>query len=233
MFLQALILAFGLWASTPTDTLGNGTAIPEWENADALAAGHRDVWSDVLASLDVDAKECEAIVFPELLRYNRIKDGVEHAVLLAPYIQGGTKAANFSVGMFQMKPSFAEEVEAAWMQSPLRHKYGLYFNLSGSKDARKKRIERLGNEQWQCVYLAVFVRMMLEREPSLAKMSAWERVGLLATAYNYSFTASIEQLQERMKQQTFHLDFIKSKSTVCYSYADLAVQRFKELEPTE
>ncbi len=216
MFIQALIAALAVLAAVPS----------EWKEAERLADGHRGGWKEVFESLDVDTDECEAVIFPELMRYGRVRDGIEYGVLLAPYIKRGVEGADFSVGMFQMKPSFAEQVEQAWMRSGLRHEYGLYFVLEDSEDVRRKRVERLGDERWQCVYLAVFVRLMMEREPSLLRMTSEERVGILATAYNYSFTAPMEELRRRMEQKTFHLDFIKSKNTVCYSYASLAVTRF-------
>ncbi len=206
-----------------------GAPVPEWEDAAVYASEHRGRWCEVFQSLEADCAECEAIVFPELLRYNRLKDGVETAVLLAPYVRKGAESANFSVGIFQMKPSFAEQVEKAWMRSGMRHEYGLYFNTEDSREVRRKRVERLADEQWQCVYLAVFVRLMLEREPSLAEMSASGRVRLLATAYNYSFTAPVDELRKRSRKKTFHLDFVKTKNTVCYNYAGLAEEHYKEL----
>ncbi len=220
MFIQTLIAAFAVLAVVPS----------EWKDAERLAEGHRSVWNEVFESLGVDARECEAVIFPELMRYNRVKDGIEHGVLLAPYIRKGVEGADFSVGMFQMKPSFAEQVEEAWMRSGMRHEYGLYFILDDSEDVRRRRVERLGDESWQCVYLGIFVRLMMEREPSLLQMSAEDRVALLATAYNYSFMAPMDQLEKRRRQETFHLEFIKSKKTKCYSYGELAVRRFKELE---
>ncbi len=217
MFIQALALALCISAVPPG-----------WEAAERLAEGHRNVWNEVFESLDVDAGECEAVIFPELMRYDRVKDGIEYGVLLAPYIRKGVAGADFSVGMFQMKPSFAEQVEQAWMRSGMRHEYGLYFVLSDNEDVRRKRVERLGDERWQCVYLGIFVRLMMEREPSLSSMAPEERVALLATAYNYSFTASMDELRRRMTRKTFHLDFLKSDKTTFYSYAELAVERHKQ-----
>ncbi len=219
MFIQALVLALCL------------SAVPSgWEAAEGFAERHRDVWNEVFESLDVDTDECEAVIFPELMRYNRVKDGIEHGVLLAPYIKKGVEGADFSVGMFQMKPSFAEQVEEAWMRSGLRHEYGLYFILDDSEDVRRRRVERLGDERWQCVYLGIFVKLMMEREPSLLQMSPEDKVEILATAYNYSFAASLAQLEKRRRQKTFHLDFIKSKKTTCYSYAWLAAKRYNNLK---
>ncbi len=221
MFIQTL--AFLMALCSPSLPSG-------WEEAERLAGEHRDVWNEVFESLNVDPRECEAVVFPELMRYDRVKDGIEHGVLLAPYIRKGVEGADFSVGMFQMKPSFAEQVEAAWMENGMRYEYGLYFILSDSEDARRRRVERLGDERWQCVYLGIFVKLMMEREPSLAEMPPQDRVALLATAYNYSFTAPLEQLRSRMSQKTFHLDFMKSDKTTFYSYASLAAKRYKQLK---
>ncbi len=221
MIAQAFIATIGL-ATATVPTLG-------WEEAVRLADESRAEWTEVWRTLDVDATVCEAIVFPELLRYNRLQDNVELAALLALYVRGGTEAANYSVGKFQMKPSFAEEVERAWMRSSLRHTYRLYFDLHDGKPQRSKRVERLRDERWQCVYIALFVRLLLEREPSWTNLEADSRIRLLATAYNYRFTASTEELKRRQGQKHFHLDLFRTKATTCYSFAELVARRYKEL----
>ena len=58
-----------------------------------------------------DAAFMQAIVFPELMLYNSVKDDIESESLRVLYVQFGKAYADFSVGPFQMKPSFAEEVE--------------------------------------------------------------------------------------------------------------------------
>ncbi len=231
MLLQAVGLCAALLTATP-ETVGTEPtdSIPGWKDAAGLAAGCREMWDSVFKSLDADSSECEAVIFPELLRYNKIRDGVEQTVLLVPYVQKGREGADYSVGMFQMKPSFAEQLEEAWMESPLSRKYALFFDLSDRKEVRRRRVERLADDEWQCVYLAMFVRLMLEREPSLGRMVPAERVSLLATAYNYSFKASLESLAVKSREKSFHLDFIRSKKTICYSYASLAARRLDELE---
>ncbi len=218
MFIQTLVLSLACF-------FAGEVPLSEWDEAARLAGEHEAVWTEVFESLDVDPRECVAVVFPELMRYSRVRDGIEHGVLLAPYIRKGVDGADFSVGMFQMKPSFAEQVEAAWMRSGLRYEYELYFALQDTEDVRRRRVERLGDERWQCVYLAVFVRLVLEREPSMLNMKPEERVALLATAYNYSFTASLDELESSRDMKTFHLDFIRTGKTSLYSYAELAVRR--------
>ena len=204
----------------------------DWRWAAEDAACRRVEWGEVFASLDADGTECEAVIFPERLRYSRLKDGMEQAALHVLYVQGGKESANFSIGVFQMKPSFAEEIEAAWMSSPMRHVYKLYFDIQNNRESRRRRIKRLTDERWQCVYLAIFVRLMQDREPSLKTLSPEERVRLLATAYNYSFTASMDVLRQQQDRKTFHLDLLPSRKTVCYSYADIAAEWYNNLKST-
>ncbi len=230
MSLQALILALMLLAASPAEA-GSPRShalllAPEWEQAAQRAKERRAAWREVFESLEADPAECEAVVFPELLRYSRVQDGVEQAALLALYVQGGKAKADFSVGMFQMKPSFAEQVETAWMHSPLRHAFKLYFDTADNREQRSRRIRRLADERWQCVYLAVFVRLLMEREPSLATLPAGERVRLLATAYNFSFTAPLGELRLRQSRKTFHLDLLPSWKTTYYAYAGIAAEWF-------
>src|SRR5690349_1204457 len=63
------------------------------------------------ARYEVPPKEIKAIIFPELIRYNAVFDALEIESLKFLYVSEGTDYANFSVGFFQMKPSFAEMVE--------------------------------------------------------------------------------------------------------------------------
>lgn len=228
MYLQALILV--LMLCVPVGSKARSYARQfgsEWRRAAERVEQHRAAWQEVFGTLDVDAAECEAIVFPEQLRFSRLQDGMEQAALLGLYVTGGREKANFSIGLFQMKPSFAEQVEAAWMKSPMRHAYRLYFDLTDNREQRQRRLERITDERWQCVYLALFVRLMDEREPSLKELPGDERIRLLATAYNMSFTAPLEELQRSKHRRTFHTDLLATKRTRYYEYAGIAAEWYK------
>lgn len=201
----------------------------EWKKAAQRIEEHRPQWQEIFESLDADVLECEAIIFPEQLRYSRLKNGMEEGATIALYVKGGTQAANFSVGYFQMKPSFVEEVEAAWMKSPLRHKYKLYFDVRDSQSSRQKRLKRLLDVQWQCVYLGMFYRLVMERIPELEELSGRERVIIMATAYNRDFDASLEQLQLMREDYMFHTDIFPSENTEYYSYGEISAQWYSEI----
>ncbi len=218
-----LSLALPLWGQPYAEKLGD-----DWRQAAKRVEERRKTWKEVFRSVNVEPTECEAIIFPEQLRFSRLQDGMEQAALHGLYVGGGKERANFSIGIFQMKPSFVEQVEEAWMKSPLRHKYGLYFDLKDHREQRRRRLERMQDEQWQCIYLALFVRLMDERLPQLIGMSKNERVRLLATAYNMSFNASLSELQAAKHRKTFHLDLFASKGTEYYEYAGIAVEWYHQ-----
>ncbi|WP_455620998.1 hypothetical protein [Parabacteroides sp.] len=231
MRVQALILALALCVPIGSQARNYARQFgSDWSRAAERVERHRAAWEEVFSTLDVDATECEAIVFPEQLRFSRLQDGMEQTALLGLYVTGGKEKANFSIGLFQMKPSFAEQVEAAWMKSPSRHTYRLYFDLTDNREQRRRRLERITDERWQCVYLALFVRLMDEREPSLKELPGEERIRLLATAYNMSFTASLEELQQSKHRKTFHTDLLASRKTRYYEYAGIAVEWYKTIQ---
>lgn len=234
IYISVLLLAIPLSAITaPQENLQDKELEKafgkEWKKAAERVQQHREQWREIFESVDADVLECEAIIFPEQLRYSRLQNGMEEGATIALYVKGGTGAANFSVGYFQMKPSFVEEVERAWMKSPLRHKYKLYFDMSDSQASRSKRLERLLNEQWQCVYLGMFYRLVRERIPELEELSGRERVIIMATAYNRDFDAPLEQLQLMREDYMFHTDIFPSENTEYYSYGEISAQWYSEI----
>lgn len=146
MYLQTLI--FTLLLSVLSSLTGNTESYTElfgsyWNRATEKIAERRAVWNEVFLALDTETTECEAVIFPEQLRYSRLQNSMEQAALWSLYVRGGKQKANFSIGLFQMKPSFVEEVETAWMKSPLRHEYKLYFNCNDNNEVRRRRLQRL------------------------------------------------------------------------------------------
>lgn len=198
----------------------------DWKDANRYVCEHDAAWRQEFDFFDVDSRVAEAVVFPELIRYSMWKDEIERAAVNGLYISKGREGADFSIGRFQMKPSFAEEVEQAWNTSPLAKEHGFLFNLADNNEARRSRVRRLSTEEGQCRYLAIFIRLQLLRLPQLQKVSLEEQVRLLATAYNRSFSASWQSLCKMQHECHYHTDVIKTSSTRLYCYADIAAQWF-------
>ena len=115
----------------------------EWKEAEKYITGQKEIWMVIFSEFGLRAKLAEAVVFPELIRYSALQDFIETTAVKVLYLQGGTRGADFSIGRFQMKPSFAEALERDWMQTALRHEYELYFDLADNVYARRTRIRRL------------------------------------------------------------------------------------------
>ena len=204
----------------------------DWTAAARYVSEHHEEWRQTFDLFEVDARLAEAIVFPELIRYSMWQDEIERAAVNGLYVRGGKDAANFSIGRFQMKPSFAEEVERAWNQSPLAQQYGFSFNLGNNAEARRSRLRRLGTEEGQCRYLALFIRLLQERHPRLMQLTKKEQLRFLATAYNWSFTASWDEIVKMQQARRYHTDVIRTRSTRMYCYADIAVSYWLSAAPT-
>ena len=131
----------------------------DWTEAERYVREHHEDWEKEFDIFGVDSRMAESIIFPELIRYSMWQDEIERAAVNGLYVSKGKDGANFSIGRFQMKPSFAEEVERAWNVSLLAQEYGFSFNLADNAEARRSRIRRLGTEQGQCRYLAIFIRL--------------------------------------------------------------------------
>ena len=198
----------------------------DWDAAVRFVKEHHEEWRQEFDLFGVDCHVAEAVVFPELIRYSKWQDEIERAAVNGLYVTKGREGADFSIGRFQMKPSFAEEVEQAWNHSSLSKEYGFVFNLQPNNEARRSRIRRLSTMQGQCRYLAIFIRLLQQRHPQLSQLPAKEQVRFLATAYNRSFTASYEQIRMMQHERHFHTDVIKTRRTRLYVYADIAASFF-------
>lgn len=203
-----------------------------WTGAIAYAEDHRAAWDSVFARYEVDSLMAQAIIFPELVRYSAFRDRIEKATMRRLYAHGGSEKGNFSIGVFQMKATFAERLETLWMQTDYPERYDLHFDLRDDIHIRKARLERLCSVDWQCVYLAMFMRLVPDLYPQSRKLDAEGRVAFLSTAYNYSFTVPYDKIMHERTIPRYHTDFVASERTVYHSYADIALARYRMLVPT-
>ncbi len=201
----------------------------EWKEAEQFVYTHHQEWTTIFKEFGVNDRMAEAIVFPELIRYSKWQDEIEKAAVNGLYILRGASGADFSIGHFQMKPSFAEEVEQAWNQSARAQEYGFTFNLQQNAEARRSRIRRLSTTEGQCRYLALFVLLQQERHKELLQLTPQEQVRHLATLYNRCFSASWDTVVRLTSTRHFHTDIIATRQTVRYCYSDIAAEAYRKL----
>jgi hypothetical protein len=147
------------------------------------------------------------VVFPEMLRYTLWRDMLETKALELLYVQGGSKAADFSIGWFQMKPSFAEKIEQNIIINTglcLKCKQLVHFTslLSDTVNIRRERVARLKVFQWQLWYLAAFIAINTARFDSL-EIPKENNLKLLAAANNRGMDRSINDLTTFVQTKTF------------------------------
>ncbi|MDX1903340.1 MAG: hypothetical protein SFU27_04205 [Thermonemataceae bacterium] len=153
-----------------------------------------------------------SVVFPEILRYNTFSNDAEVHLLRALYIRWGATYANFSVGNFQMKPSFAESID---------------FQKGKSKPQTEKEreevLKRLLSMEGQIQYLRDFWDIMFKKYPELSKLKPEAQVVFLASAYNYGFLAPKKDIENWATQKAFP-DGKKAK--IRFSYAEISKDFF-------
>jgi hypothetical protein len=170
-----------------------------------------------------------AVAFPELIRYNYFKDFLESGALELRYVDHGPKAADFSIGHFQMKPSFVESLE-----DYLRlHEKDLapYLHLSqypqtDLKQQRQQRLQRLKSSKWQIAYLAAFWAIMEHRTTGRTWTGEEEQFRYFATAYNTGFQRSTSQIELWLNKKAFPYGINYGEGDQ-YNYADVAWDFFK------
>jgi hypothetical protein len=85
----------------------------------------------------------QSLVFPEVMRYNSLKDDIETESLRTLYVQFGQEYANFSIGIFQMKPTFAVQVETKAKQllpDSIYKELQLPYEETDEESIREKRV---------------------------------------------------------------------------------------------
>lgn len=178
-----------------------------------------------------DHQLISAIVFPELIRYNALRDLIETRSLKVLYVQYGSDYANFSVGPFQMKPAFAEKIEREWRRrgGGKAYKWSWLSDTLQNTEQRYSRIERLGSLEGQIIYLYMFYQLMEERFACFHFKSVEDKIRIYATAYNAGMDLSTDRLMELSGARQFHTGLFRWNAANRYNYADIAVYYFRQM----
>lgn len=216
-----------------------------WKSAARYASSHRDAWRQVWAAYDVPPDVAEAVIFPELVRFNFWQDMAEVSAVEGSYVPKGLAGCDYSIGRFQMKPSFVEDLEKRWMRSGLAETYGLTFDTADTEAARLSRFGRLDSEEGQCTYLAVYLRMLYldygsrDRngqvvQEGLETLPPQEQTYLAATAYNHGTpwrspgAGDLEHFRKVAHEKTFPLPNLFRTRIRYFSYGELASRYYAQ-----
>jgi hypothetical protein len=182
-------------------------------------------WSDSLARHNIDPHFALSVIFPELIRYSSITDYIEVKALEVLYVQYGKAYADFSIGLFQMKPTFAEQIEADILQCRLQEYYPelslLHPCITDSIGIRKERIIRLQEEKYQLLYLGAFIRIMAKLYPDLEKETPQTRLFFYSTAYNTGYRNGDKVIRCEGDKAYFHPGMDSTGKKYVYSQISL------------
>lgn len=199
----------------------------DWKKAEDFIVQNESWIKPVLRKYDIGFNESMAIIFPELVRYSALRDKIEITLLKALYINLGKGYANFSIGHLQMKPSFAELLGKGASELP-GHRYSSLvrdsMDFDDMKDYRSSIVKDLEDTRSQINYLIVFYKIC-SRRFNLRKMDAEERIRFLATAYNYRFFRSDEEILSMSGKKFFTASLFPREY---YSYSDISVFWFRQ-----
>lgn len=165
----------------------------------------------------------QSIVFPEVMRYNSLKDGIEAESLRTLYVELGEEYANFSIGLFQMKPTFAVQVEEKAKQllpAGIYKELQLAYTVTNETQVRRERVNRLQDDDWQLVYLTAFISICDSLYTNQTFTNNTEKMQWYATVYNAGFDKSNEYIAKKITAANFYLQ--NGMPGKKYNYAAIA-----------
>jgi hypothetical protein len=194
----------------------------DWKKAEAFEKENRYWIEPLLRKNNISYPEAISIIFPELIRYSALRDKMEISLLKTLYVNLGEEYADFSIGAFQMKPSFAETIRDE-SSTYLGRRSGILFKNASDyddiKDFRKSILRDLEDRESQVVYLISFIRIC-EKKFNMSRLNELSRIKFLATAYNFSIDKTALQIQKMADKKFFNITVLK---TECYSYSDISL----------
>lgn len=199
----------------------------DWSKAEAFVKENRSWMDSVLSVNHISYPVAIAVIFPELVRYSALRDKMETTLLKALYVNLGDEYANFSIGQFQMKPSFAEIIREKGSALPGRRSTAGLKSSSAYQDIkqfRKSIVADLEDTRTEFNYLVVFLKIC-EKSYKVKRKDEYSKLKFLATAYNYGIDKSEDQIDSMINRRFFNTKLFKTEN---YSYADVSLFWYKE-----
>lgn len=199
----------------------------DWTGAEAFERENRNWMESRLEQNGIPYRVAIAVVFPELVRYSALRDKMETTLLKALYVNLGDEYANFSIGHFQIKPSFASLIRTEAPKS-LERKSGIVFSqpedFNDISNYRKSIIIDLEDPKTQFNYIVAFFKIC-EKKFRTGRMDEYEKIKFFSTAYNYGIDKSPEEIRSMIDKKFFSTKIFK---TITYCYSDISLYWYKQ-----
>jgi hypothetical protein len=196
-----------------------------WNKADQYEKENRSWVKPILDKFHVPYGLAMAVVYPELIRYSSLRDKIETGLLKTLYVNMGDEYSDFSVGEYQMKPSFVEKVIKELPRSGIKIP-GIRqtSDFNDLKEFRRSIVKELESPGEQLKYLVAFY-WICEKKFKISNMDESQKVTFLSTAYNYGFDKNRMQI-EAMSGKKYFTTKLHGGDT--YSYSDISLFWFEE-----
>jgi hypothetical protein len=202
----------------------------DWKKAVTFEKENKSWIEPLLTKNHISYPLAIAIIFPELVRYSALKDKMEIGLLKSLYVNLGNDYADFSIGIFQMKPSFAETIRDESL-TYLGRRSGITFKTISDyediKDYRKSIIRDLEDPEGQVIYLISFIQIC-EKKFNLSRLDEARLLKFLATAYNFGIDKKALEIVRMSEKKFFSTKLITNDK---YSYADVSLFWFTHQVP--
>jgi len=165
-----------------------------------------------------------AIVSPEVAMYNQMLNSMEMNTMHVFYVQLGNQYSNFSVGFYQMKISFALQIETLIENVEKLKKFRkiLKYNDTIPQKIRMERLQRMNMINWQTIYLCAYYEIMQIRWAGKNFKTTEDKLRFYATAYNIG----IEKSEKTIENWQYKPYFPKFNDGLTYCYSDICVYWF-------
>jgi hypothetical protein len=198
----------------------------DWKKAETFEKENRQWIKPLIEKNNISYPLAISVVFPELVRYSALRDKMEISLLKTLYVNLGEDYADFSIGVFQMKPSFAETIRdesTAYLGRRSAIRFKTISEYEDIKDFRKSIIKDLEDPESQVIYLISFIRIC-EKKFNLNRLDEIKLLKFLSTAYNFGIDKTGIQIAKMTDRKFFSTKLISSEK---YSYADVSVFCYK------
>ncbi len=194
----------------------------EFQRAITFFLEHKSEFKKCAAETGLNYKQVFSIVAPEISEYSSIKNYFESQSLKVLYVQKGAGYSDFSIGFFQMKPSFVERLEKIVSNEPKLYKSfdDFLIKLKDQKNERKERIKRLESEYWQFKYLKLFMTVAKNLTKTQKFSTEEDKIKFYSTLYNAGFHKTEQDISKEMTIERFPNFSLKkfNYSQVCLEF---------------
>ena len=194
----------------------------DWTKALAFLDENNTWIKSALEKFDIPYEEAVAVVFPELVRYSALRDKMEITMLKTLYRNLGDDYANFSIGVFQIKPSFAEEIHRRVSAGSDRELKLLFSKRSSFQYPRLYRayvISDLEDPETELNYIIAFYRICTKHFADVWTDKE-SRIRYFATAYNTGQIRNAREIEMMTGKKFFNTKLFKTEN---YSYSDVSL----------